>query len=114
MSCRAASFAAATRAPSKRRAGTGAEWLAFDPADSEPAAVTWAVTSADGFSSANLSIIVPAHAVAQVNDIFAAPPFDVIRTHNGTATAAASVVSSTRLYAIGWGVHKQKKTDKHS
>jgi len=41
-----------------------------------------------------------------------APPFDAVRSHNGTATAAASatIVSSTRLYAIGWVISNQNNT----
>jgi hypothetical protein len=86
--------------------------VTFYNPDLEPASVTLTVSSADGLSSANTSIAVPAHSVAQLNDIFSSQPFDAIRTHNGTATAAASatVVSTTRLYAIGWVISNQNNT----
>jgi hypothetical protein len=86
--------------------------VTFYNPDPEPASVTLAVTSADGLSSANSSIIVPAHSVSQLNDIFAAPPFDAVRSHNGTTTAAASasIVSTTRLYTIGWVISNQNNT----
>jgi hypothetical protein len=73
--------------------------VTFYNPDPEPASVTLTVTSADGVSSENRSITVPAHSVSQLNDIFSSPPFDAVRSHNGTATAAASasIVSTTRL-----------------
>jgi hypothetical protein len=86
--------------------------ITFYNPDPETASVTLTVTSADGLSSANLSVDVPAHSVSQLNDIFATPPFDAVRAHNGTATAAASasLVSTTRLYAIGWVISNQNNT----
>jgi hypothetical protein len=86
--------------------------VSFYNPDPVTASVTLTVTAADGVTSANRSITVPAHAVMQLNDIFATPPFDVIRSHNGTATAAASatIISSTRLYAIGWVISNQNNT----
>jgi hypothetical protein len=86
--------------------------VTFYNPDPVTASVTLTVTSADGMSSANRSINVPAHSVMQLNDIFAAPPFDTVRSHNGTPTAAASasIVSSTRLYTIGWVISNQNNT----
>lgn len=86
--------------------------VTFYNPDPEPASVTLTVTSADGLSSANTTITVPAHSVSQLNDIFSSPPFDAIRSHNGTATAAASatLVATTRLYAIGWVIGNQNNT----
>ncbi len=80
-----------------------------DPVASD---VTVTVTSADGTSSANVAIGLPAHSVTQLNDIFSSPPFDTIRAHNGTTTAAAraTIVSTTRLYAIGWVISNQNNT----
>jgi hypothetical protein len=86
--------------------------VTFYNPDPAPASVTLTVTSADGLSSANLSVDVPAHSVSQLNDIFSSPPFDAVRAHNSAATAAASatVVSTTRLYAIGWVISNQNNT----
>jgi hypothetical protein len=86
--------------------------VTFYNPDPEPASITLTVTSADVLSSAHTSITVPAHSVSQINDIFSSPPFDAVRSHNGTATAAASasIVSTTRLYAIGWVISNQNNT----
>jgi len=86
--------------------------VTFYNPDPVEASVTLRVISADGASSASQAINVPAHAVMQLNDIFSAPPFDAVRSHNGTLTAAASasIVSSTRLYAIGWVISNQNNT----
>lgn len=76
------------------------------------ATVTLTVTSADGLSTASSTITVPAHAPLQVNDIFSTPPLDAVRAHNGSTTAAAraTIVSTTRLYAIGWVISNQNNT----
>jgi len=86
--------------------------VTFYNPDPVEASVTLTVTSADGAASANQAINVPAHAIMQLNDIFSAPPFDAVRSHNGTVTAAASatIISSTRLYAIGWVISNQNNT----
>ena len=86
--------------------------VTFYNPDPVVASVTLAVSSADRLSSASQTIAVPAHSLAQVNDIFSAAPFDAVRTRNGTATAAAgaSITSTTRLYAIGWVISNQNNT----
>ena len=86
--------------------------VTFYNPDPVSAVVTLTVTSADGASTASSSVTVPAHAPLQVNDIFSTPPFDVIRAHNGDTTAAAraTIVSTTRLYAIGWVISNQNNT----
>jgi hypothetical protein len=96
--------------------------VTFYNPDPVAASVTLTVTAADGSFSANRSVNVPAHSVAQLNDLFAAPPFDAVRSHNGVVTdplhdngtakaaASASIVSSTRLYAVAWVISNQNNT----
>lgn len=90
--------------------------------DPTAASVMVTITAADGSFSANRPVVVPAHAVAQLNDVFGVPPFDAVRSHNGIVTnplndngtakaaASASIVSSTRLYAVGWVISNQNNT----
>jgi hypothetical protein len=86
--------------------------VTFYNPDPVPATVTLTVTSADGLSTVSSPVTVPAHSPLQVNDIFSSSPFDAIRVHNGTTTAAAraTIVSTTRLYAIGWVISNQNNT----
>jgi hypothetical protein len=86
--------------------------VTFYNPDPVSATVTLTVSSADGLSTVSSPVTIPAHAPMQVNDIFASPPFDAIRVHNGTTSAAAraTIVSTTRLYAIGWVISNQNNT----
>ncbi len=86
--------------------------VTFYNPDPVSATVTLTVTSADGLSTVSSPVTVPAHSPVQINDIFSSPPFDAIRAHNGTTTAAAraTIVSTTRLYAIGWVISNQNNT----
>ena len=85
--------------------------LTFYNPDTVDAAVALTIASGDGFSS-QTNVSVPAHSVRQLNDVFSSPPFDVIRTHNGdaSATATATISSTTRLYSIGWVISNANNT----
>ncbi|HTS00919.1 MAG TPA: hypothetical protein VMN04_00195 [Thermoanaerobaculia bacterium] len=78
--------------------------ITFYNPDPVEAAVSLTITPADGTSGVTQSITVPAHGVLQINNVFSAPPFDAVRAHNASTTAAASarISSTTRLYAIAW------------
>lgn len=86
--------------------------LSFYNPDPIDAVVAVTISSASSSDSVRVNVAVPAHSVAQLNDVFSSPPFDVIRAHNGTASAAAtaSIHSTTRLYAIGWVISNENNT----
>jgi hypothetical protein len=93
--------------------------LTFYNPDPAPAMVTVAITPADGTSPVSLDVVVPAHDLVQINDVFSHPPFDAVRAANGagvaysamkTAAARATVRSTTRLYAVGWVISNQNNT----
>ena len=85
--------------------------VTFYNPDTVAATVTLTIASGDGFS-VQTNVSVPAHFVWQLNDVFSSPPFDAVRTHNGgaSATATATIVSTTRLYAIGWVISNLNNT----
>jgi hypothetical protein len=78
--------------------------ITFYNADNVGATVSLTITPGDGTNAVAQTITVPAHGVMQLNNIFSSPPFDAVRAHNGSTTAAASatITSTTRLYAIAW------------
>ena len=78
--------------------------ITFYNPDAVEATVSLTITPADGTSAVTQTITVPAHSVLQINNVFSSPPFDAVRAHNASTTAAASatITSTTRLYAIAW------------